>query len=137
MRLTREDGFGSTGNTLIVCGGFFLAIFGANYQGYNLGELHLAVLTGIAGAFICCLAAGRYESGHLAAVGRRLRSSPDHPPDVGRRRAALAQALQTRVVLALRQLAPVRPFDEVVMEIGGRARSPAIPAAAAGSTVAS
>jgi hypothetical protein len=51
--LTREDGFGSTGNTLIVIAGFFLAIFAANYQGYNLGELHLAVLTGIAGAFIC------------------------------------------------------------------------------------
>jgi hypothetical protein len=51
--LTREDGFGSTGNTLIVCGGFFLAIVGANYQGYNLSELHFAVLVGIAGAFVC------------------------------------------------------------------------------------
>ena len=65
----RDDGFGSTGNTLIVCGGFFLAIFGANYQGYNLRELHLAVLAGIAGAFICFCAAGRYEGGAHGSRG--------------------------------------------------------------------
>lgn len=50
--LMREDGFGSTGNMLILWAGFFLGILAANYQGYNLKELHFAILTGLAGAFV-------------------------------------------------------------------------------------
>jgi hypothetical protein len=50
--LMRDDGFGSFGNAIIISGGFFLAIFGANEQGYNLRELHLAIMVGIVGAFL-------------------------------------------------------------------------------------
>jgi hypothetical protein len=50
--LMREDGFGSFGNALIISGGFFASILGANQQGYNLRELHVAVLVGLTGAFV-------------------------------------------------------------------------------------
>jgi hypothetical protein len=50
--LMRDDGFGSFGNAVILSGGFFLAIFAANHQGYNLRELHFAVMVGIIGAFL-------------------------------------------------------------------------------------
>jgi hypothetical protein len=51
--LMRDDGFGSTGNMMIVSTGFFLGIVAANHRGFDLHELHLAVLVGLAGAFIC------------------------------------------------------------------------------------
>jgi hypothetical protein len=51
--LMRDDGFGSTGNMMIVSTGFFLGIVSANRQGYDLHEMHLAVLVGLAGAFVC------------------------------------------------------------------------------------
>ena len=51
--LMREDGFGSTGNMVIVSTGFFLGIVSANRHGYDLHEMHLAVLVGLFGAFIC------------------------------------------------------------------------------------
>ena len=44
--LMRDDGFGSTGNMMIVSTGFFLGIVGANQQGYDLHELHRAVVVG-------------------------------------------------------------------------------------------
>lgn len=51
--LMREDGFGITGNMVIIFGGFFLAILAANRQGYSLHELHRAIMVGLAGAFVC------------------------------------------------------------------------------------
>jgi hypothetical protein len=51
--LMRDDGFGSTGNMIIVSVGFFLGIVAVNQQGYDLHELHRAVMVGLAGAFVC------------------------------------------------------------------------------------
>jgi hypothetical protein len=51
--LVRDDGFGSTGNMVIISTGFFIGIMAANQQGYNLRELHLAILVGLLGAFLC------------------------------------------------------------------------------------
>lgn len=51
--LMREDGFGSTGNMIIVSTGFFLGILAANQHGYDLHEMHRAVMVGLAGAFVC------------------------------------------------------------------------------------
>lgn len=51
--LVHDDGFGSFGNSLIIAGGFFLTILAANHQGYNLHELHRAIMVGLAGAFVC------------------------------------------------------------------------------------
>jgi len=51
--LVREDGFGATGNMVIMAGGFFLAILLANSRGYNLRDLHEAILVGLGGAFAC------------------------------------------------------------------------------------
>lgn len=48
-----NEGFGTVGNALIICSGFFLAIFLANQQGYNLRELRMAVPVGLGGAFVC------------------------------------------------------------------------------------
>jgi hypothetical protein len=48
--LVRDDGFGSSGNAVILTGGFFGAILAANHQGYQLREMHSAVLVGVVGA---------------------------------------------------------------------------------------
>lgn len=50
--IMRDDGFGPTGNMVIFTVGFFLAVFVANDQGYNLADLKLAVAWGLSGAFI-------------------------------------------------------------------------------------
>jgi hypothetical protein len=50
--LMRDDSFGSFGNAIIMCGGFFLAILAANSHGYVLHGLHVAVLVGLGGAFL-------------------------------------------------------------------------------------
>jgi hypothetical protein len=49
----RDDGFGATGNTTIVSTGFFLGIVAVNRQGYDLHDMHVAILVGLAGAFVC------------------------------------------------------------------------------------
>lgn len=48
-----EDGFGATGNAVVITAGFFLAIFVANHLGYRLIDLRMAVATGLGGAFAC------------------------------------------------------------------------------------
>lgn len=50
--IMREDGFGPTGNMVIFTSGFFLAVFIANGQGFNLSDLKLAVAWGLSGAFV-------------------------------------------------------------------------------------
>lgn len=46
-----DDGFGATGNALVMTAGFFLSIILANSLGYNLREVKLAMLVGLAGTF--------------------------------------------------------------------------------------
>ncbi|MBA1144847.1 hypothetical protein [Mesorhizobium neociceri] len=49
--IMEEDGFGSTGNTLLFTLGFFVAIMIANEHGIVLRDLKLAVAWGLGGAF--------------------------------------------------------------------------------------
>ena len=51
-----EDGFGVTGNAVVITAGFFLTIFAANALGYRLAHLQLATVTGLGGAFACLAA---------------------------------------------------------------------------------
>lgn len=51
-----DDGFGATGNAVIITAGFFLGIFAANSFGYRLVDLKIAVATGLVGAFACLAA---------------------------------------------------------------------------------
>lgn len=50
--LRRAEGFGAFGNAIIISLSFFVAILVANEHGYNLRELHLAVVVGLSGAFL-------------------------------------------------------------------------------------
>ncbi|UVK40319.1 hypothetical protein LHFGNBLO_001771 [Mesorhizobium sp. AR10] len=49
--IMKDDGFGSTGNTLLFTLGFFLAVMVANEHGIVLRDLKLAVGWGLGGAF--------------------------------------------------------------------------------------
>lgn len=49
--LMKDDGFGATGNMLVMTGGFFAAILGANARGIHFDTLGTAVAAGLAGAF--------------------------------------------------------------------------------------
>lgn len=51
--VVKEEGFGATGNTVIITVGFFFAIFTFNTFGYRMANLNHAVSTGLFGAFIC------------------------------------------------------------------------------------
>ncbi len=50
-----EEGFGPTGNMVVITAGFFLSIFTANSLGIRLADLTMASAAGIAGAFLCLL----------------------------------------------------------------------------------
>ncbi|UCI08865.1 hypothetical protein [Mesorhizobium sp. B1-1-8] len=50
--IMKEDGFGSTGNTLLFTLGFFVAVMAANEHGITFRDLKLAVAWGLSGAFI-------------------------------------------------------------------------------------
>ena len=50
--IMKDDGFGSTGNTLLFTTGFFAAVLIANSYGITLGDLKLAIAWGLGGAFI-------------------------------------------------------------------------------------
>jgi len=49
--IMKEDGFGSSGNTLLFTFGFFFAIMAANEHGISLKDLKIAVAWGLGGAF--------------------------------------------------------------------------------------
>ncbi|CAN7325703.1 hypothetical protein LJR234_001864 [Mesorhizobium amorphae] len=49
--IMRDDGFGSTGNTLLFTLGFFVAVMVANEHGISLRDLKLAIAWGLGGAF--------------------------------------------------------------------------------------
>ena len=51
--VVKEEGFGATGNTVIMTVGFFFAIFTLNSFGHRMADLSHAVSTGLFGAFIC------------------------------------------------------------------------------------
>ncbi|MEO3389320.1 hypothetical protein [Mesorhizobium sp. CAU 1741] len=51
-----EDGFGATGNAVIITAGFFLAIIAANMLGYRLSDMRFATVTGMCGGFACLAA---------------------------------------------------------------------------------
>lgn len=51
--VVKEEGFGATGNAVIITVGFFFAIFTLNTLGHRMVSLNHAVSTGLFGAFIC------------------------------------------------------------------------------------
>lgn len=48
-----EDGFGATGNAVVITAGFFLGIFAAGRLGWGLNDVKVVVATGLVGAFLC------------------------------------------------------------------------------------
>lgn len=61
--IMQEDGFGSTGNTLLFTLGFFVAIMVANEHGIVLRDLKLAVAWGLGGAFAFIAALALLKAG--------------------------------------------------------------------------
>lgn len=53
--LIGRQGYGAYGNAAIISGGFFAAIYGANWYGIRFTDVTMATMTGVAGAFICLL----------------------------------------------------------------------------------
>lgn len=51
-RIMGDDGFGAWGNTAVIMGGFFLAIFATNLYGRNLADIQIATAVGVSGAFV-------------------------------------------------------------------------------------
>ena len=47
-----DDGFGATGNMVVIMTSFFLGIFAANSWGVHFHDLKIAIGTGLGGAFI-------------------------------------------------------------------------------------
>lgn len=58
-----EDGFGATGNAVIITAGFFLTVFAANNFGYRLSDVSMAVVVGLAGAFACLAVLAMLKAG--------------------------------------------------------------------------
>ncbi|TKT75253.1 hypothetical protein [Aquamicrobium sp. LC103] len=48
-----RDGFGPTGNAVILTAGFFLSLFLAEWWGLRLAPLTFATAIGLGGAFVC------------------------------------------------------------------------------------
>jgi hypothetical protein len=61
--IMKDDGFGSTGNTLLFTAGFFAAVLVANSYGITLRDLKLAVAWGLSGAFIFISALALLKAG--------------------------------------------------------------------------
>lgn len=49
--LMKDDGFGAVGNMLVMTGGFFAAVLGANARGVDFDTLGTGAAAGLAGAF--------------------------------------------------------------------------------------
>jgi len=49
--LMHDDGFGATGNMLVMTGGFYAAVIGANVRGIRFDTLGTGAAAGLAGAF--------------------------------------------------------------------------------------
>jgi hypothetical protein len=50
--LMRDDGFGATGNMMVMTGGFYAAVLGANVRGIRFDTLGTGVAAGLVGAFV-------------------------------------------------------------------------------------
>mgnify|MGYP007051732275 CR=1 FL=1 len=50
--LIQDDGFGATGNMIVMTGGFYAAVLGANSRGIRFDSLATGVAAGLAGAFV-------------------------------------------------------------------------------------
>jgi uncharacterized membrane protein YeaQ/YmgE (transglycosylase-associated protein family) len=61
--IMKDDGFGSTGNTLLFTVGFFVAVLVANSYGVTLRDLKLAVAWGLGGAFMLISALALLKAG--------------------------------------------------------------------------
>lgn len=48
-----EDGFGATGNAVVITAGFFFSMFLMIRFGWNLTDKKFAVACGLVGAFLC------------------------------------------------------------------------------------
>lgn len=53
--LIGRQGYGAYGNAIIIAGGFFAAIYGANWYGFRFTDVTIATMTGVGGAFLCLL----------------------------------------------------------------------------------
>ena len=63
-----DDGFGATGNMVVITTGFFLGIFAANNWGVHFHDLKVAIGTGLGGAFIAVFFLALMK----AAIGRLM-----------------------------------------------------------------
>lgn len=61
--LMKDDGFGSTGNMLVMTGGFFATVLGANARGIRFDTLGTAAAAGLAGAFAAFALLGLVKAG--------------------------------------------------------------------------
>jgi hypothetical protein len=50
--LMHDDGFGATGNMMVMTGGFYAAVLGANVRGIRFDTLGTGVAAGLVGAFV-------------------------------------------------------------------------------------
>lgn len=50
--LMKDDGFGATGNMLVMTGGFYAAVLGANMRGIRFDTLGTGAAAGLTGAFV-------------------------------------------------------------------------------------
>ncbi|TWG55405.1 hypothetical protein L611_001900000860 [Aminobacter sp. J15] len=70
-----EDGFGATGNAVVITAGFFFSMFLMIRFGWNLTDKKFAVACGLVGAFLCLTALML-----LKALVKRLGNlNPDRP----------------------------------------------------------
>lgn len=51
-KIMGKDGFGPTGNMVVMTIAFFVGIYGANRYGFYFRDLHMAVTGGLTAAFI-------------------------------------------------------------------------------------
>lgn len=61
--LMKDDGFGATGNMLVMTGGFYAAVLGANARGIRFDTLGTAAAAGLAGAFAAIALLGLAKAG--------------------------------------------------------------------------
>ncbi len=61
--LMKDDGFGAVGNMLVMTGGFFAAVLGANARGTDFDTLGTGAAAGLAGAFAAMALLGLAKAG--------------------------------------------------------------------------
>lgn len=61
--LIGEDGFGPTGNAIVITAGFFLGVFAVNSYGISLRDPSLATAAGLGGAFVTLMMLALLKAG--------------------------------------------------------------------------